>query len=214
MWTKAGPVVSGMPADAVEELRERSEASLGDPTALGLLGFAVGTLLIGIPLSGVMSLNNIPASLPAVLVFAGISQWVAGIAAFRKGNTFAGTAMGAYGANNVLVATYFLFRSVGVFPKNFANTELLGVELICFGYISLILAVAAIAVNFEFFGILATLVPGFTLVGISNVGAPAVVGDIGGWFLIVSAGLAFYGASAVVINSAFKRRLLPLLSRA
>lgn len=211
-WTKAGPVVSHLDPQETSTLQERAEASTGDPAALGLFGFAVGTLLIGIPLSGVLPVHNVPATLPAVLVFAGISQWVAGIVAFRKGNTFAGTALGVYGANNTLVATYFLFRSTGVFAKTAANTELLGVELFCFAYISLILAVASTKFNWEFFAILIALVPGFGLVAVHNVGGAAAIGDAGGWCLIVSAGLAFYGASALVINSAFKRAVLPMFS--
>lgn len=214
-WTKAGPVVSAMPQERVVELQERSEASIGEPGALGLFGFAVGTLVIAIPLSGLVPLKTgVLAALAPVLVFAGIAQFIAGVVALRKGNTFAGTAFGAYGANNTLIATYYLFQSAGVFPSNADTKLLIGIELFCFAYISLVLAVAASKVNLEFVGILLALVPGFGLVAVSNVGGPSSIGDIGGYFLILSAGFAFYGASALVVNSAFQRPVLPLLSRA
>lgn len=214
-WTKAGPVVSTMPQERVAELQERAEASIGEPGALGLFGFAVGTLVIAIPLSGLVPLKTgVLAALAPVLVFAGIAQFIAGLVAFRKGNTFAGTAFGVYGANNTLIATYYLFQSAGVFPSNADTKLLIGIELFCFAYISLILAVAASKVNLEFVGILLALVPGFGLVAVSNVGGSSSIGDVGGYFLILSAGLAFYGASALVVNSAFQRPVLPLLSRA
>lgn len=213
-WTKAGPVVSGMPAEEVSELRERAEASVGEPGAFSLFGFAVGTLLIAIPLSGFVPLvTGVLATLAPVLVFAGIAQFIGGLVALRKGNTFAGTAFCAYGANNTLIATWFLFQAIGLYPAVASTKLLLGIELFCFAYISLVLAAAALRFNLEFAGILAALVPGFGLVAVANVGGPAEIGNIGGYFLILSAGLAFYGASALVINSAFQRPVLPLISR-
>lgn len=213
-WTKAGPVVSSMPEERVLELQERAEASVGEPGALGLFGFAVGTLLIAIPIAGILPLSTVTATLPAVLVFAGISQFIAGLVAFRKGNTFAGTAFCSYGANNTLVATYYLFQSSGVVPGNANDKLLLGIELFCFAYISLVLGIAATRVNFEFVAILWALVPGFGLAAVANVGGPMAIGHVGGYFLILSAGFAFYGASALVINSSFGRTVLPLISRA
>ncbi|MGH8889700.1 MAG: acetate uptake transporter [Acidothermaceae bacterium] len=213
-WTKAGPIVSGMPAERVVELQEQSEASIGEPGAMGLFGFAVGTLIVAIPFAGQLPLSAVPAALPPVLLFAGIAQFIAGLIAFRKGITFAGTAFSCYGANNVVIATFFLFKAAGIFPGDANDLTLLGMELFCFAYISLVLSIAATRVNMEFVGILSTLTVGFALSGVTNVGGPAVVGHIGGWFLFVSAGFAFYGASALVINSAFQRQVLPLLSRA
>lgn len=143
-----------------------------------------------------------------------MAQFIAGIWALRRGNTFAGTAFGVYGANNTLVATYFLMKAAGVFPGNHNDKLLLGVELFCFAYISLVLGFAALRVNLAFVGILWALVPGFGLVAVHDVGGPADIGHIGGYFLILSASLAFYGASALVINSSFGRAVLALISRA
>jgi succinate-acetate transporter protein len=213
-WTKAGPVVSGMPDRDVFALQERAEASVGEPGAMGLFGFAVGTLLIAIPVAGILPLSSVPAALPAVLVFAGIAQFIAGLVAFRKGVTFAGTAFCSYGANNTLIATYYLLTGTGAIAGTTDDKMLLGIELFCFAYISFVLGVAALKVNFEFVGILWALVPGFALAAVADVGGPASIGDIGGYFLILSAGLAFYGASALVINSAYQRTVLPLASRA
>jgi succinate-acetate transporter protein len=213
-WTKAGPVVSSMPEERLSEVRERAEASVGEPGAFSLFGFAVGTLLIAVPLSGLVPLKTgVLAALAPVLVFAGLAQFIGGLIALRKGNTFAGTAFCAYGANNTLIATYFLFQAAGVFPATSDTKLLLGIELFCFAYISLVLAVAAAKVNLEFVGVLAALIPGFALVAVANVGGPSSIGDVGGYFLILSAGLAFYGASALVINSSYERTVLPLFAR-
>jgi succinate-acetate transporter protein len=214
MWTRAGPVVSALPPQEVLRLQERAEASVGEPGAMGLFGFAVGTLLIAVPITGQLPRAATSAALPAVLVFAGIAQFVAGLVAYRKGITFAGTAFCCYGANNTLIATYYLFAATGLIGGTAADRILLGVELFCFAYISLVLAVAAAKVNVEFVLILLALIPGFGLAAVPQIGGPAGLGHLGGWFLVASAALAFYGASALVLNSAYQRTVLPLLSRA
>jgi succinate-acetate transporter protein len=213
-WTRAGPVLTTLPDEAVGELQERAEVTMGEPGAFSLFGFAVGTLLIAIPLSGFVPLTTgTNAALAPVLVFAGIAQFIGGLVALRKDNTFAGTAFCVYGANNTLIATFFLLQGAGVFPLNADTKLILGIELFSFAYISLILAFAASAINWEFVAILLALVPGFGLVAVNNVGGSTTIGNVGGYFLILSAGLAFYGASALVINSTFERPLLPLLAR-
>ncbi len=61
--------------------------------------------------------------------------------------------------------------------------------------------------------VLLTLFPGYGLSAVPDAGGPEVVGHIGGWFLIVSAGLAFYGGAALVLNSTFERSVFPMLPR-
>lgn len=212
-WTKAGPIVSHLSPQEVVELQERAEASAGEPGAMGLFGFAVGTLVIAIPVSGLTPVSSITATLPEVLVFAGLAQFIAGLISYRKGITFAGTAFCVYGANNTLIATYYLFHATGVVANNGDDKLLLGVELFCFAYISLVLGFAAMKVNFEFVGILWALVPGFGLAAVQQVGGPSQIGHVGGYFLILSAGLAFIGATALVVNSTYQKPVIPLAAR-
>ncbi|HEY7049873.1 MAG TPA: hypothetical protein VH373_21845 [Jatrophihabitantaceae bacterium] len=48
-------------------MQEVAEASVGDPAPMGLFGFAVGTLLVAIPIAGIMPLTNVSAALPTLL---------------------------------------------------------------------------------------------------------------------------------------------------
>lgn len=212
-WTKAGPVVTALPPDEVQRLEERQEVTAGDPGAMGLFGFAVGTLVIAIVIGGFEPTASMTAAVPAVLVFAGVAQFIAGMWAYRKGNTFAATAFSSYGANNTLVAVFILLQSGHVIGKASADQTLLGVGLFCFAYISLVLGGAALAVNLTFVALLWSLVPGFALAAVYDVGGPASVGHVGGYFLILAAAIAFYAASALVINSTFERKVLPLFPR-
>jgi hypothetical protein len=214
IWTKAGPVAGPLPPGDVQRLQETQAVTVAEPAPLGLLGFATGTLAIGYVLSGFTAASAQIATASVLLIFAGLTQFMAGMWAFRKGNTFAATAFGAYGANNMVVAAFFLMSATGVFAKTFSTNVVLSIELFCFAYISLMLTVAALKLNAVFVAVLATLIPGFALSGLGLIGEPKVIGHIGGYFLILSALLAFYAGSALVINATYGRTMLPLFGKA
>jgi hypothetical protein len=214
-WTKAGPVVSHLPTAQVQELQEVSEASIGDPGAMSLFGFAVGTLLIALPISGEMSKSTTIAAIPALLIFGGLAQFIGGLFAYRKGNTFAATAFCSFGANNVVVSTYFIFQAVGLIPANNDSSTFLAIDLFCFAYIAFVLFAASFKLNAAFVLVLLALFPGYGLAAVGNLSSmPAVIGQVGGWFLICSAGLAFYTGGALALNSTYERTVLPMFSRA
>lgn len=215
-WTKAGPVDSTVfDEEDISIIEQHQEASVGEPAAMALFGFAVGTLIIAFPIAGLLPSAALTAALPPVLVFAGIAQFIGGLIAFRRDNAFAGTAFCAYGANNTVVATFLLLQATGVLSATPGSPamQMLALELYCFGAISLILMIAALRLNVAFSLVLLALVPGFTLAGMANWFGTRIspaIGQIGGYFLIVSAGLAAYAAAAMVINSTWKADALPL----
>lgn len=210
-WTKAGPIESHLPDRRLDELQEVAEASIGDPAAMSLFGFAVGTLLVAIPFTTFLPMSTITGALPTLLIFAGIAQFIGGLLTYRKGNTFAATAFCCFGANNVVVSAFFLFAGAGALTKSSGEMKLLGINLICFGYIALMLWLASPRFNAAYFLVLGALWPGYALTGIMNVGAPVIIGQIGGWFLIASAGFAFYTAGALVLNSTYNRDVMPMM---
>lgn len=213
-WTKAGAVAGPLASADVERLQQVQEVTVAEPAPLGLFGFATGTIAIGYVLSGFTSMSAQVGTIPVLLVFAGLAQFLAGMWAYRKSNTFAATAFCAYGANNIVVSVFLLMSGTGLIPKTFGTRVTLSIELFSFAYISLMLAVAAVKLNPVFVSILLALVPGFSLSALGMIGEPAVIGNIGGYFLILSAVLAFYAAAALVINASFGRTVLPLFGRA
>ncbi len=216
-WTTGGPVDSAVLAeDEITVVQERQEASMAEPAGMALFGFAVGTLIVAWPIAGFVPLTALTATVPPVLVFAGIAQFIGGLIAFRRGNAFAGTAFCAYGANNVVVALIFLMMAGGVISTlpGTVGTQMLALELYCFAYISLVLGIMATRLNIAFIAILFSLVPGFTLAGMANwygASIPAIWGHIGGYCLIAAAAFAGYTATAMVLNSTWKRPVLPLI---
>lgn len=206
-----------LPDHTVRTIEDRKVAALGDPGALALFGFATGTWMAGTVVGGIFPQHALGFVAPVLIVFAGIAQYIAGILAFNKSNGFAGTAFCCYGANNTVIGVFTLLQATHLLPMAGPAVALLGFELISFGFISLALAVAAVALNWAYVAVLLPLAAGFVLAGIPLVAGktPAFeqLGYIGGYLLIASAGVAYYVASALVLNSAWRRTVLPLFGR-
>lgn len=213
-WTKSGPVVSRIPEDEIEGLEDRAAATVADSTALGLWGFATGTWIVGTVLAGEFPANALTATIPVLLVFAGLAQFIAGLFAFRRANVLAATAFCSFGSFNVLTALLFAMQARGILTTTGDPLILQGFVLLSFGFIALALTLAALRTNAGLIVTLFTLAVGYTLPGIAALSganiAGHVIGQIGGWFLVASAFFAYYTGAALVVNSTWKQTVLPV----
>lgn len=212
-WTQGGPVKSAIESSQIEQLETTSEARIGDAGAMGLFGFCVGTVVIAWVLSGWAAMPaSLIAAVPALLVFAGIGQFIAGLYSFSRTHSWAGTAMCSYGANNVIVAAYIWMQAGGLVPNTHSNMLLLAVDLFCMGYISLALTIGAMRLNAVYMLTTLMLIAGYTLPAIQFLGANRELGILGGYFLLAASFFAFYAATANVVNSSWKQEVLPMFS--
>jgi uncharacterized protein len=212
-WTQAGPVTAVIERGTIAQLETRTEARVGDAGAMGLFGFCVGTTVIAWVFSGWTALPaSLTAAIPALLIFAGIGQFIAGLYAFNRTHAWAGTTMCAYGANNAIIAMYVWLQAGGLLPANHDNGLLMSIDLFCMGYISLALTVGALRINAVYAMTTLMLTFGYTLVGLEMQGSARDVGYVGGWFLLAASFFAFYAATAQIINSSWERKVLPLFS--
>jgi hypothetical protein len=120
--------------------------------------------------------------------------------------------MCSYGANNVIIAMFVWMQVGGLIPRTPSNMLLLAVDLFCMGYISLALTIGALRMNAIYALTTACLVVGYTLPGIQFLGAARELGILGGYFLLAASFFAFYAATAMIVNSSWKRELVPLFS--
>jgi succinate-acetate transporter protein len=224
-WTNAGPVVSHMPDQDLNLLRERAAATIADPSVLGLWGFATGTWMAATVLGGFVAPQNSVALSPTVILFAGIAQFIAGLYAFRRTNALNATAFTCFGAFNTVAGMMMLLPFLGIAAPAAGFHNMLGFLLESFAFISLALALGAMRRNAVLMCLLAALCVGYALTGVGQFlinGAPAaapnaattgpgVIGAIGGVFLWVSAVLAYYLGTALLVNSTWHRRILPIL---
>ncbi|HTU82783.1 MAG TPA: GPR1/FUN34/YaaH family transporter [Candidatus Acidoferrales bacterium] len=197
----------------VDQLESASEARTGDAAPMGLFGLAIGTAVVAwVAIGWAPMPASLVATVPMLLVFAGIGQFAAGLLAFSRTNSWAGTAMCAYGANNVILATYFWMQAGGLIPRTGGNLLLIAVDLFCMGYLSLVLAAGAARINATYVLTTLSLAVGYTLTGIQFLGGSRYDGIVGGCFLLAACFFAFYAASAHVVNSAWRQEIVPLFS--
>jgi succinate-acetate transporter protein len=219
-WTRSGPVVSHLDEQEIEHLEERSAATIADPATLGLWGFATGTWMVGTVIAGWFPQAAFTATVPVLLVFAGLVQFIAGLYSFRRSNMLAATAFCAFGAFNVTSAFMFGLQAAHGLPAGDYAAVQQGFLLESFGFIALALMVAALRMNMAIVGVLGLLAIGYALSGIPDlanaIGQPgwSLVSTIGGCFLIASALVAYYTGAAMVVNSTWQRSVLPLGGKA
>ncbi len=178
-----------------------------DPAPLGLAAFASTTFvlscfnanLIGAALSAVV--------LPLALFYGGLSQFLAGMWEFRRGNTFGATAFASYGAFWLSYAALVKFVAPGL-PAATAH-QALGLYLLVWAVFTIYMTVAALKVSGAVLGVFATLSLTFLVLAIGQFANSTGLGKVGGWIGLLTALVAWYASFATVTNSTWKRDVLP-----
>src|SRR5947209_384530 len=93
-WTPAGPIRSPLTPEALAQEEARAAASAGEPAPLGLFAFAASTFTLSTVNTGWYSADSALYAMVPLVVFGGLVQFLAGMWAYRKGDTFAATAFG------------------------------------------------------------------------------------------------------------------------
>jgi succinate-acetate transporter protein len=143
---------------------------------------------------------------------------------FKLNNTFGATAFTSYGAFWMSLAGYFhiiIPNMKRVLTRKQAtadeNPEILGMLkqatglfLLAWCIFTLIMNAAAIKVSKFLFILFTVLNITFLLLIIGNLKNWSLLIIIGGWFGIITAFIAWYGCAAIIINTTFKKQILPL----
>ena len=186
---------------------------IAPPSILGLFGFAAATFMVaaheagwyGGPRSGVFLF-------PFAAAFGGVAQLLAAMWAYRARDGVATAMHGAwgsfwigYGILNLMAAAGWvtLPTTGGAFPE-------VGFWLFVLAAVTAAGAVAALGDNLGLFAVLASLAVGAAFLGIFYYAGGSGWQEAGGWVLIASAILAFYTATAMMLEGAFGRVVLPL----
>ena len=189
---------------AVNNSEAAPVARFADPAGLGLAGFGITTLILSLANS-----NLVPGAASGVfgmaLFYGGIAQVIAGIWEFANKNTFGATAFTSYGA--FWLAFWFLADTGQKLEADAVGTFLLGWTIF-----TLYMTFAAIKTNLVILlvFIALTLTFLFLTIGAWGSGNDAMT-HIGGYLGILTAILALYGSFATVINSTWKRVVLPVV---
>ncbi len=188
-----------------------SEVKHPDPTALGLFGLAIVTLVASSQKLGITT--GVSYVIPWAIFLGAFAQLVAGIMDYKKNNVFGGTAFCAYGFFWLGVSTSWIISS-GAFGeglKSGVDTKQLGFAFLGYLIFTIYMTIGSMETNkvlFAIFSLIDLLFIGLTLssFGIAEEAAHtlAAVSEL------LIALLSFYGSAANILNNHFGKKFLPL----
>ncbi len=178
----------------------------GNPAPLGLLCFALTTVMLSAHNAGIIALD---AAIVAMAVFyGGAAQIIAGIFEWRKNNTFASTAFVSYGSFWLAIAGIIVFPKLGLADKPSGTT--MAVFLGLWGLISFILFIATLRLNKALQVVFFLLVVAFALLALGDLTGITLLTRIGGWEGMLLGFAAMYTGLAQVLNEVYGRVVWPL----
>jgi succinate-acetate transporter protein len=188
---------------------ERVGWKVADPAPLGLAGFAMTTFVLSMFNANLVSSAGEPVVFGLAFAYGGLAQLLAGMWEFRNGNTFGALAFSSFGAFwlSLFVFEVFFASSIPAADAGHAVGLYLWAWAIFTTYMffASLRTTAAVAVVFL---LLATT---FVLLAIGASGAHETVTHWGGYIGLATAAAAWYASFAVVLNSTFRRTVLPVV---
>lgn len=188
----------------------RSEAgAVANSSPLGLSAFALTTFVLSCSNAGFLVQSGAATHVAIGLAFfyGGLVQLLAGLWAFRTGNTFSGTAFSSYGG--FWLSFGFLFTTItGPF-----SAAALGVYLLGWAFFTLLLFVASLRIDFAHIALFGLLFLTFLALALGSLGAGAAFGTLGGWLGILTALVAWYIALSGLLHATSASFSLPVWPR-
>jgi uncharacterized protein len=226
--------VTGPPSTSVHRTAPHTAVSspgpvaVADPVPLGFAAFGVTAMVLAPIFAGWIDQVDQPIVLGLALPFGGLIQILAGMWAFRRGNTFIATAFTSYGAffiSFALIVQFYVPQVIAGTAKALgpgatlpqivvAATDhlnvVLGLYLFVWGVFTTYMFVASLAsaraIQLAF---LVGILTFFTLAAGKWAGSETWE-HIGGVLGVLLASIALYVSFADVVNANFRRTVLPL----
>jgi succinate-acetate transporter protein len=182
--------------------------STANPAPLGLCGFAFTTWLLSMINVGWFPAGAMPLVLASAFVFGGGAQFLAGLMEYPRANSFGLVAFCGYGSFWLTYGVFVEMHPTAV-PAGFVAWFQLQ-----WGVFTAAMFIASLSHNLVTQAIFAALTVTFVLLAWGEFTANAALHRAGGYFGLVTALLAFYGAMGQVINESHGRTICPLGNRA
>ncbi len=181
------------------------------PSILGLYGFAGATFIVAANMAHWFGSSQTALYLaPFAAMFGGLAQFLAGMWSFKARDGLASAMHGmwgsfwlAYGLLSILFATGTLRQPNGAF-------EALGFWFIVLAAITWVGCIAAAAEVKALAWVLGFLAAGSTAAAIGQISGTEPLNILAGWLFIISAIIAWYTASALMLESVYGRPVWPL----
>ena len=202
--------------DRFRDWQDRSRVVLvpmAAPSIMGLAGFVIATVMVGAWQAGWYGSAVTPAVLwPLAIASGGLLQAVAAVAALRARDGLAVAVHTAWGSFWLGWGVLQILVSLGVVAPILSGTAQ---PAFAMWFVGLTLvtgscALAALAQNAGLFLTLAALTGGAGITAAGFFSASTFTVELGGWFFVASAGLAWLVMTAMVLEHSFGRVVIPL----
>lgn len=201
-------------SNGVSDLRAATRVFLqpiAPPSILGLMGFAVATFMVSTNLAHWYGNPKTPLYLfPFAAMFGGVAQFAAALFAYKARDGLATGIHGAWGSFWMAYGILFLLNAVGVITIPTGKFPALGFWFIGLAGVTLTGALAALFESLGLVAVLSTLTAGSACLAVGYLTGIEGWLIAGGWVLFASAICAWYTASAMMLESAAGRVILPL----
>jgi len=182
---------------------------IADPGPLGLGAFAMTTFVLSVFNANIVHVAALESVvLPLALFYGGTVQLLAGIWEFRKNNTFGALAFCSFGAFWLSFAAYVKFVAPTL-PAASAH-EATGVFLLSWAIFTAYMLIASVKTTAAVAAVFLFLDLTFIFLAIGNLGNHTNLIHVGGWLGLITAVVAWYASAAGVINSTWRRTVLPV----
>jgi uncharacterized protein len=182
--------------------------SPADPAPLGLGGFALTTFVLSVFNAGLVTHAAEPVVLGLALAYGGIAQLLAGMWEFRTGNTFGAVAFSSFGAFWISFWALITFFASDIPAEHLGAA--VGLYLIAWGIFTAYMFIASLRTTVAVATVFALLAVTFFVLGIGNANESEGLVEVGGWFGLATAAVAWYASFAAVTNSTFGRTVIPV----
>lgn len=181
--------------------------SIADPGPLGLAAFALTTFILSTFNAGVLPKTVEAVVLPVALFYGGFAQVLAGMWEFKKNNVFGALAFTSYGAFWLSFAGLVKFVAADL-PAADAEKGI-GVFLLAWTIFTLYMTLAALRTTPILIAVFVSLSVTFILLTLGAFAGSSTMSQLGGWFGLLTAFLAWYASAAGVTAATFKKQILP-----
>lgn len=193
--------------------RDHTQISLqpvAAPSVLGLYGFAAATFVVSAFLAGWYGNAATPLFLfPFAAMLGGLAQFLAGMWAYRARDVLATAMHGTWGGFWLGYGILYLLVATHVYTPG-TRFVALGFWFIAMAAITWAGAFAALADSLGLAVTLAALAAGSTCEAVAMISGSTGWRVAGGWIFVIASLLAWYVATAMLVESTFKRVVLPI----
>jgi succinate-acetate transporter protein len=182
---------------------------IADPVPVGIAGFAMTTFILSCINAGFFGgAAATPMVLGLAIFYGGLVQLLAGLWAFRRGETFVAVAFCSYGGGFWLSYFFLVYFIVPHLAPSIAGNAV-GLYLLGWLIFTAYMTIAALRTNLAVLCVFITLTATYLLLTLAELGvATSSLLPIGGYVGITCGVTAWYVAFAHVTNASFGRELI------